>query len=171
MNREQKSQAVQEIQERFQKASITLLADYCGLNAEQMSRLRRELRENSGEIKVLKNTLAKRAIQGTEHQVLDPYFTGTIALVTSKTDPVGPAKVLVKFAKELDKPKIKAGFLSGSLLGVKDVESLSQMPSREELLAKLLGSMMAPAQNLVNVMSAVPRQLVTVLAAIRDKKS
>jgi len=170
VDRQEKSQAIQELKERFQKATLTLLTDYKGLKVNEMTQLRRELRENSSELKVLKNTLAKLAVQDTDLKPLEDYFEGTVAVVTSESDPVGPAKVLVKFAKEFEKPQIKVGFLSGNIMETAQVEALSRLPSREELLANLLGSMQAPAQNLVNVLAAVPRQLVTVLAAIRDQK-
>lgn len=171
MKRQEKEQTVQDLKERFQKANVTLLADFTGLKVNEMNQLRRELRENSAEMKVLKNTLAKLAIKETELKDLEDHFQGTTAIVTSAGDPVGPAKILVKFAKKLEKPKIKAGFLSGKILEISEIEALSKLPSRDELLAKLLGSMQAPAQNLVNVFAAVPRQLVTVLSAIRDKKT
>ncbi|MFO1464693.1 MAG: 50S ribosomal protein L10 [bacterium] len=171
MNREEKAQAVEELKVRFQKASVTLLAEYQGLTVSELTKLRQELRKNQSELKVVKNTLAGLAIQGTEMEPLTKLFTGPIAVVTTEKDPVAPAKVLVKFAKEFEKAKIKGGFLSGKTMGAAEIETLSKLPSREEMLAKLLGSMNAPAQNLVNVMSAMPRKLVTVLAAIRDKKS
>jgi len=91
--------------------------------------------------------------------------------VTSKTDPVAPAKVLMKFAKDMEKLQPKMGFLSGKVISAKEIDDLSKLPSREEMLAKILGSMMAPPQNLYNVMTAIPRKLVTVLAAVRDKKA
>ncbi len=171
MNREQKAQAVESLKERFQKTSVTLLAEYQGLTVSELTKLRQELRKNDAELKVLKNTLAGLAIKGTELEPLTKLFVGPTAVVTSEKDPVTPAKVLVKFAKEFEKAKIKGGFLSGKVMDAAQIETLSKLPSREEMLAKLLGSMNAPAQNLVNVMSAIPRKLATVLAAIRDKKS
>ena len=171
MNRSEKKQAVEELKERFQKTSVTLLADYKGLKVSEITQLRQELRKNQAELKVLKNTLASLALKGTEMEVLAEYFVGTTAVVTSFGDPASPAKILVKFAKDNEKAKIKVGFLSGKLMKLAEIETLSRLPSREELLAKMLGSMLAPAQNLVNVMVAIPRQLVTVLAAVRDQKS
>jgi len=171
MNREEKAQAVEALKERFQKASVTLLAEYQGLTVSELTKLRQELRKTQSELKVLKNTLAGLAIKGSELEPLTKLFVGPTAVVTTESDPVAPAKVLVKFAKEFEKAKIKGGFLSGKVLGVAEIETLSKLPSREELIAKLMGSMNAPAQNLVNVMSAMPRKLVTVLAAIRDKKT
>lgn len=171
MERSEKAEAVEALKVRFQKACVTVLADYKGLKVSQMTKLRQELRQGKAELKVVKNTLAVLALQGTEMESLGQHFIGTVAVVTSETDPVAPAKILVKFAKDNEKAKIKAGFLSGKLMSSIEVEALSKLPSREEMLAKLLGSMMAPAQNLYNVITALPRQFVTVLAAVRDKKS
>jgi len=166
----EKELAVQELSERFKKAELTILADYCGMNVSQVTNLRRALRDVKAEMKVVKNTLAQRAVDGTELNILKAHFTGTTAVITSQGDPVAPAKALTKFAKDVEQLKLKVGFLSGKLMTQKEIESLSKLPSREEMLSSLLGSMMAPAQNWVNVLSALPRKLATVLAAIRDKK-
>jgi large subunit ribosomal protein L10 len=171
MLKSEKSQAVEELKGRFQKAVVTLLADYKGLKVSEITQLRQELRKHQAELKVLKNTLATLALKGTEMEALSQYFVGTTAVVTGSADPVHPAKVLVKFAKDNEKAKIKAGFLSGKLMQPGEIETLSKLPSREEMLAKMLGSMKAPAQNLYNVMTAIPRKWATVLAAVRDKKA
>jgi large subunit ribosomal protein L10 len=171
LNREEKTQSVAALKEKIQKASITLLADFKGMKVNELNDLRRELRKSEARLQVVKNTLAKIAVKDTEFKALGEYFRETVALVTGEGDPVAPAKVLVKFAKDKETPKIKAGYLSGEIMKSSQVEALSKLPSREEMIAKLLGSMQAPAQNWVNVLAAVPRQWVTVLAAIRDKKS
>jgi large subunit ribosomal protein L10 len=171
MKREEKVEAVQELKERFQKASSLFLADYQGLAVSQVTQIRQELRKNESEMKVIKNTLASLAVKGTDLEPLAAHFVGVTAVIASWKDPVSPAKILVKFAKDMEKLKIRAGFLAGKVLSAAEVDALSKLPSREEMLAKLLGSMMAPAQNLYNVISAIPRKLVTVLAAIRDKKA
>ncbi len=170
MNREEKKNAVQDLKERFQKASITILADYKGLKVNEMNELRQKLLKTSAKLQVVKNTLARLAIEGTEMKPLQEHFKGTIAVVTSEGDPVSPTKALIDFGKDREVPAVKAGFMSGEIMDHAKVEALSKLPSREEMLAKLLGSMQAPAQNMVNVFAAIPRQLVTVLAAIRDQK-
>jgi large subunit ribosomal protein L10 len=119
---------------------------------------------------VVKNTLAQLAVKDTEWSPLSDHFKGTIAAITSSGDPVAPSKALTKFAKEVEKLKIKVGLLSGKLLQASEIEALSKLPSREQMLATLLGSMKVPAQNLVGVLAAVPRKFVYALAAIRDKK-
>lgn len=171
MNRQGKADLIENLKSRFQNASVALLTDFQGLKVSDITRLRKDLRQNQSELKVLKNTLAALALKGTEMENLDKFFVGPTAVVTTSGDPIEPTKILVKFFKDFDKTKIKAGYLSGKILTSAEIDTLSKLPSREEMLAKILGSMQAPAQNLVNVMSAVPRQLVTVLAAIRDKKS
>lgn len=170
MNREQKKASVKDLKERFQKASITLLADYKGLEVNELNELRQKLFDNSAKLQVVKNTLAKLAVAETELEPLSEHFSGTTAVITAEEDPVTPTKALIDFAKDRELPAIKVGFMSGELMDAAKVLALSKLPSREELLAKLLGSMQAPAQNMVNVLAAVPRQLVTVLAAIRDQK-
>lgn len=170
MNRTQKTEAVQELTERFKKAELTILADYVGLTVAQMTALRRSLNKAQADLKVVKNTLAKRAVQDLEMKVLADYFVGNTAAITSATDPVTPAKALVDFAKDNEKFKIKAGFLSGKLIQVNQIEALSKLPSREQMLSSMLGSLKAPAQNWVGVLAALPRKLATVLAAVRDKK-
>ena len=166
----EKEQAVQELSQKFKNAALTILADHRGMNVGQVTNLRRSLREVKANMKVVKNTLAKRAIDGTVMEPLKEHFTGTIAVILAETDPVAPAKALTKFAKDVEQLKLKVGFLSGKVINAKEIESLSKLPSREEMIASLMGSMNAPAQNLVNVMSALPRKLAYVLAAIRDKK-
>ena len=171
MNREEKNQALTELKEKMQKATIALLADFKGMKVNELNDLRRELRKGDARLLVVKNTLAKLAVKDSDMAGLSEHFRETVALVTGTGDPVAPAKILVKFAKDKETPKIKAGFLSGEVMKAAQVEALSKLPSREEMIAKLLGSMQSPAQNLVNVLAAIPRQLVTVLAAVRDKKS
>ncbi|MCB1214739.1 MAG: 50S ribosomal protein L10 [Deltaproteobacteria bacterium] len=171
MNRQEKEQAISDLRTRFEKASLTLLTDYCGLKVNNINQLRAQLKEVGAEMKVVKNTLAKLVLKDTGLEALESYFAGTVAVVTTGEDPVSPAKVLVKFIKDHEKPVLKIGYLSGDLMEPKSVEALSKLPGREELLSKLLGSMQAPAQNLVNVIAAIPRQLVTVLAAVRDTKA
>jgi large subunit ribosomal protein L10 len=170
VKRSVKEEEVRELSERFKRAQLTVLADYSGLTAGQMTNLRRTLREAQADIKVVKNTLAQLAVKDTEMQVLQDHFKGTTAVLTAEKDPVTPSKALIQFAKEAEKLKIRVGYLSGKLVEAHQIEALSKLPSREQMLSTLLGSMKAPAQNLVGVLAAVPRKLVYALAAIRDKK-
>lgn len=166
----EKELAVKELSEKFKKAQLTILADYKGMNVGQVTLLRRSLRDAKAQMKVVKNTLAYRAVAGTEMDALKDYFKGTTAVILADEDPIAPTKAITKFLKEAESFKLKVGFLSGKLIDQKEIESLSKLPSREEMIASLMGSMKAPAQNMVNVLSALPRKLACVLAAIRDKK-
>src|SRR5262249_35860574 len=159
-----KEEEVRELSDRFKKAELTILAEYSGLTAGQMTNLRRALREAQADIKVVKNTLAQLAVKDTEMQILQEHFKGTIAAITAQEDAVTTSKALVQFAKDAEKLKIRIGFLSGKLVEAHQIEALSKLPSREQMLATLLGSMKAPAQNLVGVLAAVPRKLVCALA-------
>jgi large subunit ribosomal protein L10 len=170
MNRTEKQPEIEELKGRFAKAQIAIVTDYKGLTVEAFNMLRRKLKEKNSDIKVIKNRLAKIAIKGTSQESLSEHLVGTTAVATSNTDPVAPAKVLVDFAKDNDIIKFKIANLNGHLLNFKQVEALAKLPSREELIAKLLGSMQAPARAWVTVLSQIPRQVVNVLAAIRDKK-
>lgn len=170
MNRTEKSAEIEVLKNKFAKAPLMILADYKGLKVEQFNRLRRKLEEKDSSVKVVKNRLAKIAIQGTEWAQLSDHFKGTTSVTTAGSDPVGPAKVFTEFAKDNEVVKFKAGFMAGKVLSIREIEALAKLPSREELIAKMLGSMMAPARNLVNVLAQIPRQVVNVLAAVRDKK-
>lgn len=171
MNRTEKEQFVQEMSERLQNTTATFLADYRGIDVEQATQLRRELTQAGVEYRVVKNNLLKLAAKDTPAEGLQEYCTGPTAIALSGDDPVAPAKILSKFAKEIEAFELKAGVLSGKMLSVADITALADMPSQEELLAKALSSMNAPASNFVGVMAAIPRQLVQVLNAIGQSKA
>ncbi|WP_413815460.1 50S ribosomal protein L10 [Desulfobotulus sp.] len=161
---------MQELHEGLSKAQIAIVADYKGLTVESFSRLRRELREAGAEIQVVKNTLLRRASEGTSVDAIRDHFKGPSAICFSTTDPVLPAKVLTKFAEANEKLQIRVGVLEGKPLTTADLKALSELPSREELLAKLLATMIAVPTGFVRVISGVPRGLVNVLTAIKDQK-
>lgn len=170
MNRTQKAQEIESLKERFAKSQLTILTEYKGLTVSEMTELRGKLRETSSTLKVVKNRLAKIAIKGTDHEPLTDSFKDTVAVATAGEDPTGPAKVLVDFAKANEKLSIKAALLDGKVISENEVKALASMPSKEELIAKLMGSMQAPAQNLVGVLSQIPRQVVQVLSAVKAHK-
>lgn len=170
MNRSEKAAEIESLRERFASARLTILADYKGLSVASLTELRSQLRESSSTLKVIKNRLAKIAVEGSTAESLKDHFVGTTAVCTSTDDPVGPAKVLVEFAKKNEQLKIKLGLLKEKPLDLSEIKALAELPSKEELLAKLVGSMNAPATNLANVLSQIPRQLVNVLSAIKDQK-
>jgi len=170
MNREQKAAEVESLKNRFSKAQIAILVNNKGLNVSDVTDLRRKLREKSSSFKVVKNRLVKIALKGTPFEILTDYFKDTTAVATSEIDLVGPAKVLTDFVKNNEKLELKIGILDGKVINIKDIQALANMPSKEELIAKMLGSLNAPATNLVNVLIQIPRQLVQVLAAVKDQK-
>lgn len=172
MNKENKQEQVTMMHERLARAKAVFLADFRGMNVGQATTLRTELRNASVEYKVFKNTLLDLAAKGTDMECLTPYLAGPTAVAISYDDPVSAAKVLSKFAKDPQgKFVLKVGVLSGKLLDVKQIQALADLPSREVLIAKMLGSMQAPATNFVGVLAALPGSLVRVLDAIRAQKA
>lgn len=170
MNKQSKEAVVAEFSGKLAEAKAAFLADYRGLTVEQANDLRRKLRAAGVEYRVVKNTLLRRAAKDTPAACLDEYLVGPTAIALAADDPVAPAKALVEFAKDSKVFELKAGMLDGKLLTLDDIRALSDLPSREQLLAKMLGSLNAPATNLVGVFAAVPRSFVQVLAAIKDQK-
>lgn len=171
MNRTEKSNEVGKLKARFQKAKTMIFADYRGLSVAEITELRQKLFAQQSAIKVVKNRLAKLAFKDLKVEGMDPFLKGPTAIASSDTDAVIPAKILVDFAKDHEKLQLRAGYMEGIVLDVKSIIALARLPSREVLLSKMLGSLQAPATSLVNVLAAVPRGLVTALAAIRDSKS
>jgi large subunit ribosomal protein L10 len=171
MKKEGKVQMVADIAAKLADCKAAFLADYRGLSVEQVEQLRAELRAAGVEYRVIKNTLLRLAAKGTEIECLSGQLVGPTAVALVRNDPVAPAKVLVEFAKKCQAFELKAGALGGKVLSVPDIQALAELPSREVLLAKMLGSMNAPVTNFVGVLAAVPRSLVQVLAAIQDQKA
>lgn len=170
MRKDEKEVVISTLAERLKKATTVILAEYRGLKVSEITEIRRDIKKNAGDFKVVKNRLAKRAITGSEWAPLEEYFRGPIGIVTSDGDPVVLSKVLTKHATSFPALKLKVGLMSGKLLDVKEIESLSKLPSKEELYAKLLGTLQAPASNLVRVLQALPQKLVIALKAISEKK-
>lgn len=171
MNRTEKEQVVQELAKRLAETDAAFLADYRGINVEQATRLRRELTQAGVEYRVVKNNLIKLAAKGTSAEPLQKFCAGPTAIALAGVDPVAPAKILSKFAKDVQAFELKAGVLGGKLLSVADINALADLPSREQLLAKVLASMNAPASNFVGTLAAIPRSLVQVLNAIGQSKA
>ncbi len=170
MNRDQKTDLINALNETFSKAKFAVVTDYRGLKMTELEKLRKTLRENDAQIQVAKNTLLRRAIKGTAYEGLAESLTGTTAIAVGFNEPVGPAKALTAFAKEFNSFVIRSASLDGSLLSAEDVLALSKLPGREELLAKLLGTMAAVPTSFVRVLSAVPQKLLYALTAIKEQK-
>ncbi|MCK5194419.1 MAG: 50S ribosomal protein L10 [Desulfobulbaceae bacterium] len=170
MNREEKAAVVEDLSNRLDSAKIAIVTDYKGLNVASFQELRRELRKNNAEIRVAKNTLLRRAVDGTPFDVIMDHLQGTTALTVSYEDPVAPAKILVQFAKDHPELQIRVGALEGKALTPEELVALSKLPSKEVMLATLLSVMNAVPTSLVQVLSAVPRSMVYTLQAIKEKK-
>jgi len=171
LNRATKQEQVTQMHDKLKRAKAVFLADFRGMNVDKATTLRNELRAAQVDYKVFKNTLLDLASKDTDVECITPYLAGPTAIAITYDDPVSAAKVLSKFAKD---PQgvftLKAGVLSGKLLDVKQIQALADLPSREVLIAKMLGSMQAPATNFVGVLAALPGSLVRALDAIRAKK-
>ncbi len=170
-NREIKEAAVKEIQGKLEKSIVAILTDYRGLSVAQISDLRTRLRESGTELKVSKNTMTKIAADNLGIEGLEQYLEGPTAIAYNETDPASPAKVLLTFAKETKLLEIKSAVLEGKVVDAAAVKQLAELPSREELLAKALGSMQAPMYGFANVLQANIRNLVYVLEAVRKKQA
>ncbi len=152
---ELKQPIVAAIAEDVKDAQSVVIVDHRGLTVEQDTQLRKQLREAGIIYKVCKNTMMKRAFEGTEFEGLTPYLEGPSAMAVSKDDATAPARILCKFAKEAEKLEVKAGVVEGKVYDVKGVEALSAIPSREELLSKLLGSIQSPIANFARVIKQI----------------
>ena len=170
MNRDEKAAIVAELNESFNRAKFSVVADYCGLTVSDLEKIRRDLRETSSEIRIAKNTLLRLAVTDTSCESLTDDFTGTTAIVVSYDDPVAPAKVLAKCAEDFEKFQLRSAVLEGEKITVDDLVALSKLPSKEVLLGQLLSVMNGVPTAFVRVLSAVPQKLLYGLQAVKDQK-
>ena len=150
---ELKQPIVAEISEAIKDAQSVVLVDYRGLTVEQDTNLRKQLREAGVTYKVYKNTMMNFAFKGTDFEGLAPYLEGPSAVAISTTDATAPARILAKFAKDAKALEIKAGVVEGLVYDAAGMQSIAQIPSREELISKLLGSLQSPITNFARVMN------------------
>jgi large subunit ribosomal protein L10 len=170
MNRNEKQDVVTELAGKFKEASAIFLADYRGLTVAEFTEMRHELDKVQAQIQVVKNRLMKRALSDEGCSELEEFLLGPTAVTFIEEDAVGAAKVLAKYQKEFEPLEIRAGIVRGEVVGPEQFEALSKLPSKEELYAKLLGTLLAPASSFVRALQGVSEKLVRVLAAIRDTK-
>ena len=169
LNLEQKQAMVAEVAAKLAAAQAVIVAEYRGLDVGQVTQLRARARKSGLYLRVLKNTLARRAVQGTPFEKLADKLVGPL-MYGIAPDPVAGAKVLSEFAKENELFVIKAGAMPNTMMSDKDVKALALLPSREELLARLMGTMQAPVAKLARTLNEVPGKFVRTLAAYRDAK-
>jgi len=169
LNRQEKAVVIEEVAAQVAKAQSIIIAEYRGLDVASVTVLRKQARESGVFLRVLKNTLVRRAVAGTPFEALTAQMTGPLMYGISE-DPVSAAKVLAGFAKTNDKLVIQGGALPDNVLSQDGVKALATMPSREELLSKLLGTMQAPVAQFVRTLNEVPTKFVRGLAAVRDQK-
>ena len=155
---ELKQPVVQAITEDVKGAQSVVLVDYRGLTVAQDTAMRKELREAGVIYKVCKNTMMRRAFEGTEFAGLDEYLEGPSAIAISKDDATAPARIICKFAKEAKALEVKAGVVEGNVYDANGIVELSKVPSRDELLSKLLGSLQSPITNLARVLNQIAEQ-------------
>lgn len=170
LNLEDKKTLVAEVAEVAAKASSVVAAEYRGLSVGQMTDLRAKARKSGVYVRVVKNTLARKALAGTSFEAVGPKLKGPLVLAFSKDDPGAAARVVKDFAKTNEKLVATLVSLGGQVLPAKDLEAVASLPTREQALSMLLGVMKAPVQKFVSTLAAPPSKLVRTVAAVRDQK-
>jgi len=169
LNLNQKKAVVSEVTEAIASAQAGVLAEYRGLTVAQLTALRTEARNEGVWIRVVKNNLAKLVIEGTDFECLTEHFVGPVIFSASE-DPVAVARVMARFAKSNDDLKITVGAMNGDLIDLGTIDSLAKLPGRDELIAKLLGTMKAPMQKLVTTLNEVPSKFVRTVSAVAESR-
>jgi len=170
VQRREKEAVVADLHKRFKEAKAAILTDFTGLNVEQITQLRRTLKENAVDYTVVKNTLLRRASQDTEIALLTEHFVGPIAIALAYEDPLAPAKILMEFSKAQPALEIKAGMVTGAVITPKDIQRLASLPSREVLLAKFVWLLKAVPTRLVQTLNNPIQRLVSLMDNVKKAK-
>jgi len=170
VNREIKKERIRYLKEKFNSVNAGILSDYRGLSVKELTELRKKLKKSGAEIRVVKNTLADMAAEGTGFSKIKEHFSGPTAVTFCSTDPVQAAKILLDFSKENPKFELKVGILEGHPIGASEIKELANTPPKEVLLARMLASFNAPVSGVVNVLGSILRNFINVLCAISDRK-
>ncbi len=168
---EEKKKEVKKIEEKLRESSLVIFTDYRGIKVDEITDLRNKLRMPGVDFKVLKNTMTEFALQNTGNPEVIPHIAGPNAVLFSQEDPVNPTKVIYDFIKQYRKLEVKVAILEGQMILPERVKALSELPSREVLLAQVVGTMQAPITSLVYVLNANIGGLVNVLDQIREQKA
>jgi large subunit ribosomal protein L10 len=171
MNRTEKREAVESLSQDLAKSTNAILFAFAGLNVPEVTELRRQVRGTQSKYLVVKNTLALRATKGTAMEAMAEHFTGATAVAYNRSNPVALAKVLTAFAKTNPNLVFKAALIEGQAVAASEIKAIAELPSREELVAKLLFVMQSPMRRLVTVLNGPVRNLAGVMAQIADQKS
>jgi len=165
-----KAEKISQMKEKIEKAKVAIVTDYKGLSVEEITKLRRSIQKEDGDYMVTKNTLAKLAIKGTEYEVLTDVLTGPVAIAFGYEDQVAPAKALAKFMKEAKKGEFLAAAMDGKLLSASEAKALANLPSKQEIYAKMLGCINSPATGIAGCVSGVMSALVRAIDAVAKQK-
>ncbi len=171
MLKSEKEKTVDDLKEKLASTRSLILTDFRGLNVEDLSRLRRDLKKGGAEYRITKNTLIRMAARESGYEAIVDYLKGPTGLVFSYQDPISPAKVLHEFLQKSDKPKIKTIWLEGKLFGGNQLKRLATLPSKEVVLTQIVGSLNAPMANFVGTLQGMLRNLVGVIDAIKETRT
>ncbi|MFQ5455582.1 MAG: 50S ribosomal protein L10 [Nitrospirota bacterium] len=172
MNREEKGILLQELHEKFAKAKVAVLSEYSKLRVEEMAEVRKDIRTANGEFKVVKNTIAVKAIEGTDFDKIGDYFKGPIVISLGYDDPIAPIKVLKKHIdKNKDKLTMKVGIVEGIVVEDDRLREITGLPGREVLVSNFLGSIQSPASRFASVFKGMLIKLACSLNAVQNKKT
>ncbi|HDH51050.1 MAG TPA: 50S ribosomal protein L10 [Nitrospirae bacterium] len=171
MKKEEKTRIIAGLQDKFTKAAGVILTDYKGLTVEEISDLREKLRDGSFEYRVVKNTLARRASEGTPVEAVKDTFAGPVGIAIGFDDPALLAKKVLEFAKGNEKLKVSGGIIEGRVCEADTIKAISELPSRETLLSTIVGTMQAPLSKLAAALNATMSQFAFAIMALKDKKS